>query len=262
MTRVWLERTICLLTTLVPLLALATLGQESAPSAMEKLQAVQELVGSWHGSGTSDRIKTWDEQLDCQWTFGPDDEASLELAVGSESEQTDRPDGRVFESATLSFVAKAKVYRLKLVPVAPSRRSTTTGATRSDGPLWFAGIAKTPRNLVLDRIERGAAKDLLDRLDIKLLNDGDRLVYSFYRRVGKSRSYKSIAQVALDRQGTSLAGSASATGPKCIVTGGIGSMAVTVKEGTYYVCCTGCRDAFLANPGKFLARAKGDAKKP
>lgn len=252
----------------VPLIALATLGQESAPSAMEKLQAVQELVGSWHGSGTSDRVKTWEEQLDCQWTFGPDDEASLELAVGSESEGSGekKPDGRLFESATLTYDEKGGVYRLRLIPLAVADRKPSKGGSSATGPIWFAGGAKTPRNLVLDRVERGTAKDVLDRMDIKVLNDGDRLVYSFHRRVGKSKSYKSIAQIALDRRGTSLAGSGNAAaGPKCIVTGGIGSMAVTVKEGTFYVCCTGCRDAFLADPAKFLARAataKEESTKP
>ena len=39
---------------------------------------------------------------------------------------------------------------------------------------------------------------------------------------------------------------------ECIVTGGLGTIAITYKGQTYYVCCTGCRDAFNENPEKFI----------
>ena len=38
--------------------------------------------------------------------------------------------------------------------------------------------------------------------------------------------------------------------------GGAGTMTVSYNGQTYYVCCTGCRDAFLAEPEKFIAKAK------
>ena len=41
-------------------------------------------------------------------------------------------------------------------------------------------------------------------------------------------------------------------GPECIVSGGLGTMAVSHKGKTYYVCCSGCRDAFNEEPEKYI----------
>jgi YHS domain len=38
----------------------------------------------------------------------------------------------------------------------------------------------------------------------------------------------------------------------CIVTGGLGTSTVMYKGQTFYVCCSGCRDAFNENPEKFI----------
>ena len=44
--------------------------------------------------------------------------------------------------------------------------------------------------------------------------------------------------------------------PECVVTGGLGTMQVSYMGQTYYVCCTGCRDAFNENPAKIIAEYK------
>ncbi|MEP9190592.1 YHS domain-containing protein, partial [Enterobacter hormaechei] len=41
-------------------------------------------------------------------------------------------------------------------------------------------------------------------------------------------------------------------GPECVVSGGLGTMRVTHKGKTYYVCCSGCRDAFKEEPDKYV----------
>jgi YHS domain-containing protein len=40
------------------------------------------------------------------------------------------------------------------------------------------------------------------------------------------------------------------------VTGGLGKIQVSFGGNTYYVCCTGCRDAFNENPAKMIAEYK------
>jgi hypothetical protein len=47
---------------------------------------------------------------------------------------------------------------------------------------------------------------------------------------------------------------------ECIVTGGLGTIAVSYKGQTYHVCCSGCRDAFNDDPEKFI-KAFEEAKK-
>jgi YHS domain-containing protein len=57
-----------------------------------------------------------------------------------------------------------------------------------------------------------------------------------------------------NKDGESLAGGTKK--PECIVSGGAATMPVSYKGTTYYVCCSGCRDEFLANPEKYIAAAK------
>jgi Archaeal TRASH domain len=39
---------------------------------------------------------------------------------------------------------------------------------------------------------------------------------------------------------------------ECIVSGGLGTIAVSHEGKTYYVCCTGCRDEFRENAAKYV----------
>jgi hypothetical protein len=59
-------------------------------------------------------------------------------------------------------------------------------------------------------------------------------------------------EVGCTRAGTRLA-AADGTGPECVVTGGLGTIPVTHAGQTYYVCCTGCQQAFEADPEGVLA---------
>jgi YHS domain-containing protein len=60
-----------------------------------------------------------------------------------------------------------------------------------------------------------------------------------------------------------LGESLAASGKKneCIVTGGTGTIAVTFMGETFYVCCSGCRDAFNEEPAKYVAAFKEKKKK-
>ena len=40
------------------------------------------------------------------------------------------------------------------------------------------------------------------------------------------------------------------------MTGGLGTIPVTYMGETFYVCCTGCRDAFNEDPAKFVKAYK------
>ena len=73
----------------------------------------------------------------------------------------------------------------------------------------------------------------------------------------KSRTgtvFRRLGEVGYTREGTRLAES-GANGPECIVTGGLGTMQVSHKGKSYYVCCTGCKQAFEADPEAIIAAA-------
>jgi hypothetical protein len=47
----------------------------------------------------------------------------------------------------------------------------------------------------------------------------------------------------------------------CIVSGGLGKITVSYKGKTYYVCCSGCRDAFSDQPEKYVKEWEAKQKK-
>ena len=66
--------------------------------------------------------------------------------------------------------------------------------------------------------------------------------------------FTKVYQVAASKMGESLA--ASGKKNECIVTGGTGTIPVSFMGETFYVCCSGCRDAFNEEPAKYVAAFK------
>ena len=67
-------------------------------------------------------------------------------------------------------------------------------------------------------------------------------------------------EIGLTRDGTSIAlGDGQ---PKCIVTGGQGTISVNVGGKSYFVCCSGCREALLDDPQAFIGALKPSRVQP
>lgn len=230
--------TVALLMLIAAPVAIAAEEKDSQDAVMEALKSIQQIVGDWEGSGNSNNSKGWDEKINCAWKFSESGKVSLYFTFQDQKEG--KTAGRIIDEAMITYDPEKKQYRFL---------AYKAGET---DVIKFEGEAKSESNLVLDRVDPSG--DELDRLDIKLLSEGDRLVYTFQRRVGTSRVYRQVAMVGLNRKGVSLAASGD-SGPKCIVTGGAGTMTVSYNGQTYYVCCSGCRATFLDNPEKFIAKA-------
>jgi hypothetical protein len=62
--------------------------------------------------------------------------------------------------------------------------------------------------------------------------------------------YRQAYRVGCTRLGVQFA---SGDGrPECIVSGGLGTIPVMYMGQTYYVCCSGCRTEFNADPAKYV----------
>src|SRR5262249_12723561 len=87
--------------------------------------------------------------------------------------------------------------------------------------------------------------------------EGVRFVYRYAVKPKGRTVFNKLWQVAANKEGESLAAKQSGKkGPECIVTGGLGTITVSYKGQTYYVCCTGCKDAFESNPEKYINAVK------
>lgn len=209
----------------------AHLGAAPNPGQAE-LESIQTLVGQWRGVGQPRRGSTvgaWRETAGWEWDFSEDSAALVFSADQAHHLRT----GRLEPAA--SDETRPLRWTVELVS---GQQLVYHGMQQPDGTLSF----------VLP--EQSDDPRVPDRIALRVVAGGDRLVMALERRV-TSKRFGPLASIGYTREGGSFAPGDGT--PECVVTGGRGSMAVTHEGQTVYVCCGGCRDAFLADPVGILA---------
>ncbi len=199
--------------------------------AKKALAELNSLIGGWRGIGQPRRGSasgSWAEKAEWLWDFSqPSPAIRYEVSKG-----------KLIKSARLTFDDKSGLFQ--------ARVTLADGSTRQ-----YAGKLAEDR-LVLQ--SKPDAKNEIHRISITRLNE-KRTVVLFEKGRAAARVLGRVAEVGYTREGTRLAVEGG-DGPECIVTGGKGTIAVTYKGQTYYVCCSGCKQAFNENPEKILAEYK------
>jgi hypothetical protein len=211
---------------------------EEPGSAKEALQALNDYIGQWKGTGDVERAKAgsktfWTETLDWAWRFKKDD-AWLALTI---------KDGKLFKAAELRYLTEKKKYQL-------------TATDLKDKKLIFEGALKKGQ-LILERTDED--KKETQQISMNVAGDGVRFNYWYKTKPATRKVYDKGYLVACNKEGESLGGKKESK--ECPVSGGLGRIAVTFKGETFYVCCTGCRDAFNENPEKYVKEFKAKQKK-
>jgi YHS domain-containing protein len=124
-------------------------------------------------------------------------------------------------------------------------------------------VLHTPENKELDlrgQVIRGTlkaeSKDSsgdIHRVTMTTLAEGIRFQLRYDRQEGGRGLFLNVLGFQGNRAGESFAARKKA--PECIVSGGAATIPVTYQGKQYFVCCTGCRDEFYANPEKYIAAA-------
>jgi hypothetical protein len=202
------------------------------------LAPLQSLIGQWKGVGQPQRGSakgSWSEKSDWAWRFAG---GRAELVFHA-------PDGKYFSQARLRPAAKSGDFELL--------------ATLPDGntEVRYTGTANPEGKLIVRADKAGAEAPA--QVTIQTVANGDRMVMLYEQQAGDRLTR--MAEVGSTREGVTFA--AGSGKPECPVTGGVGTIAVQHNGQTYYVCCTGCRDLFLADPEGVLAdyRARKAQKK-
>lgn len=204
---------------------------DSPRTPKEALRTFSDLIGSWRGTGTpvgsrADQQKGfWTETMTWQWQFKGDD-AWLKVAFDK---------SKNFTSGELRFSPMDEAYALALRTIA-------------NDEIVFRGTYKD-KNLTLER----KAQDETQRLVFTLLHD-NRFLYRYEVKPQGKSIFTKVYSVGATKEGIPFA--AGDGKPECIVSGGVGTLAVTHMGKTYYVCCSGCRDEFNANPQKYIDAAE------
>ena len=213
----------------LPLLMIATLCAEDLTQAEKiALSPMQAFIGAWKGGGTvKDTPKeAWLEEADWSWEF-KNGHAALVFTS---------PSGRYYSAGRLEPAAKNGAYRF--IGVLPD------GKTNED----FNGEQNKDGDLILTTATPAEGRPA--RITINTVARGKRLIM-LYQRKRSGDIYSPIAELGLTRKGSDFG--KDAMGPECIITGGVGTIAVQYKGVTYHVCCGGCKTTFLEDPEKELA---------
>jgi YHS domain-containing protein len=208
-------------------------GSKERLEAQAALKEFGPLVGSWKGTGQVKRGQSggWQETASWAWKLS-DKAASLEIDIEK---------GKYLKSATLKPGEKAGVYVLDATLADGGKRSFT-GKLVKDKPLVLKaeGTGEGVRRVTLT---------IPNEFRFLLLLESE----------PSSNAFARLGEVGYTRQGVSFA--AGESGPVCIVTEGRGTIQVSHKGKTYYVCCSGCKDLFNKDPEAILAEAAARAPK-
>lgn len=210
-----------------------SLGAEPPPgrrAAQEGLKPYGPLVGPWKGVGQPKRSSSkgaWTESAEWTWQLSPET-AALELKIER---------GKYLKTARLVPASRRGSFQLEA--------TLADGSTRA-----FSGQGGERKTLVLtaagppaEGVRRITLSPLHDTRFLLLLEAQDASTESFYR----------LAEVGYTRQGVAFA--AAESYPLCIVTDGRGTVEVKYQGKSYWVCCSGCKDLFEADPAAVIGEA-------
>jgi hypothetical protein len=156
----------------------------------------------------------------------------------------DIKDGKYFRGGDVRYLPAKKVYVL-------------TATDRKNQSLDFEGRLDPKGYLLFERVDKSTGETQL--LTMNSAAEGVRFVYRYATRPKGGTVYNRQYLVGATKEGEAFG--AVAKKNECVVTGGLGTIAVSFMGETYYVCCSGCRDAFNEEPAKYVKEFKDKKKK-
>lgn len=210
----------------------------AAPTEKSKnkaaLQELHEFVGGWKGTGgpklkPGPRDPFWSETVQWGWRFKGDD-CWMTMAFQG---------GKFLKTAELRFLPDKKKYELVGTTPDGKKKLTFLGTFKDDALTFTRTDADTSDT---------------QRIRVNLAGDGIRLIYQVDRQAEGGTIWKPEFAVQTTKIGESLA--KTEKGPECVVSGGRGTTAVAFGGETFYVCCSGCADAFRESPKKYVDEFK------
>lgn len=204
-------------------------------TALERLNV---LIGEWRGVGQpkrGSRQGAWSEQSHWVWDFSNKKVPALSLA-------TQR--SRQIRSLRIEFDSKLGQYVMTAALGEDPKQKPVVLTAKPDA-----------KKLVFNQKSKGSAETL--RISLRILSEKR---VTLLVEKGKTRFSRAFG-VGYTRAGTSIVGRGDGK-PVCVVTGGTASIRVTHKGKPYYVCCSGCQQAFADDPegvlADFVARKKAE----
>ena len=198
------------------------------------LAELGEFIGQWNVSGEDAKKAVFKETWNWGWKFPKDGSAAMGIEVKG---------GKAFTAATVTYDLEKKEYKL--------------AATGADGKEQAYTGKLVKGKFIMERTD-SASKDLY-RLTINTAAGGIRLNNTYEVVTGGKGLGTTLFKATGGKEGESFSGGGKK--PECIVTGGAGTIGVSFGGKSYFVCCSGCRDEFNANPKKYVDEYEKNKKK-
>jgi len=218
---------------------------ETRQAAITALQPFQTLLGTWRGitrKGVSGEMKGVDEP---QWVWDlRTDRARPALVMKT-------PTGIYYREFRLSGLDTPNRFQLVATDT-QGRERILEGSLAEPVEQFQEGGTTVQHRFKLLFEEVGDEKDRWQLSIAQQNNDRYLVELSKVRPTGLQR----VDTIGHQRDGTSVAKSDTDFGErKCIISGGLGTISVSYKGKTYWVCCTGCQAAFNEDPEGWLRDA-------
>lgn len=181
---------------------------------------------------------------------------------------------KVLKEQNVGLPAQAKAELWLLMPESPMWTSAGIRFDPKTGRIadlvTYDSKTGQPRSLLLQPTDRDDRFILISQPSDNLAQNDerwtvqrrspDRWTILVESRKSANSGWSRLVELGLTREGTTIAlGDGQ---KKCVVTGGLGEIEVTVNGKTVFVCCSGCRDALLEDPDAFLKPSAKSTSSP
>ncbi len=241
-----LKRTIGLAALAVGLLGLsgptgsAQPDKKPTPADLAKskkaIQELQDFVGEWNIEGTQKMGATttaWKEKVTWGWTFKDGDGWLIVKFAEAKGTGT----GKYYTSGEVRYDVEKKKYLLTLVAAGKDAAKQEFVGDFARGAL---------------KVERKDPKtNDVYRITLNTVSEGERMAMKVEKQDGGKGPFSAAFAMNGPKEGLVAGGPKK---PECIVSGGAATTPVSYNGKTYYVCCSGCRDEFNANPAKYVKK--------
>lgn len=220
-------------------------------SVVAALQPFQVLLGKWRW-GTRRKFGEFPrtgEDLEWVWDFQTDRSRPALSARSDAYPYLRKP--------ALTWLPGEKLFQLSADDDQGVRRVLQGSWTDGGEPKEESDGKKLQRTYRLELTQVAPADGEQWQITFSQV-DNNQYIVEIKRRPPTGKQFGALDSVRQQRVGTSFAlADSDNPGPKCIISGGLGTMSVSYKGKSYPVCCSGCAAAFNDDPERWLAKLAG-----
>lgn len=226
-------------------------SEELIQSVMDNLKPLQIMLGQWRGT-TRKEFEGFKAVDSHEWIWDlQGDRNRPALAVKSDKSP-------YLRTARLTWEPNDRKFRLTATDAEGTVRVFSGDYT--DPVHEIIGPDDKPHRVF--RLELTQTSDSVEKTGGEVWQvafaqqENNRYLLEVSKRRGSAK-FRRYDTVSTQRHGTSFALSDEDYGEKtCIISQGLGTMSVSWKGKSYWVCCSGCKAAFEEDPETWIARAE------